>query len=152
MAWRLFFAEFGGKIFALSDMPYTIKYRVPHFIQAMEYAGLGEPWDRQFYFDSKKTRLAGGFSRSECDQVCKPSSVLNSHLSWPDVAITAQCHLLGTRRADASCPSAVLLRIGFAEPCGLPHAGGLLPRLSILTACAAVSLCCTFPGVAPGGR
>ena len=58
---------------------------------------------------------------------------MNSHLSWPGVAATARCHLPGTRRADASCPSAVLLRIGFAEPCSSPHAGELLPRLSTLT-------------------
>ena len=100
----------------------------------------------------QKTRLQSGFSDKRCDQVCKPSSVLDSHLSWPDVAIAARCHLLGTRRAGAWCPSAVLLRIGFAEPRGLPRAGGLLPRLSTLAANAAVFLCCTFPGVAPGGR
>ncbi len=58
---------------------------------------------------------------------------MNSHLSWPGVTAAARCHLHGTRRADAYCPSAVLLRIGFAEPCGSPHAGELLPRLSTLT-------------------
>ncbi len=58
---------------------------------------------------------------------------MDSHLSWPDVAIAARRHLLGTRRAGALCPSAVLLRIGFAEPRGLPRAGELLPRLSTLT-------------------
>ena len=68
-----------------------------------------------------------------CDQACKPSSVVNSHLSWPGVTAAARCHLHGTRRADAYCPSAVLLRIGFAEPCSSPHAGELLPRLSTLT-------------------
>ena len=58
---------------------------------------------------------------------------MNSHLSWLGVTAAARCHLHGTRRADASCPSAVLLRIGFAEPCSSPHAGELLPRLSTLT-------------------
>jgi len=48
---------------------------------------------------------------------------------------------------------AVLLRIGFTWPRGLPRAGELLPRLSILTAKnAAVYFCCTCPEVAFGGR
>ena len=68
-----------------------------------------------------------------CDQACKPSSVVNSHLSWPDVAITARRHLLGTRRAGAIRSSAVLLRIGFTQPRSLLRAGELLPRLSTLT-------------------
>ena len=80
-----------------------------------------------------------------CDQVCKPSSVLDSHLSWPDVAIAAQCHLLGTRRADALSPSAVLLRIGFAQPHSLLCAGGLLPRLSILAAVCGGNFLLHFP-------
>ena len=64
----------------------------------------------------------------------KPSSVVNSHLSWPDVAVAAHATFSGTRRAERShVPSAVLLRIGFAEPHGLPCAGELLPRLSTLT-------------------
>jgi len=88
----------------------------------------------------KKARCSSGFLSFWYDQACKPSSVVNSHLSWPDVAITAQCHLLGTRRADAWSPSAVLLRIGFAEPRGLPRAGELLPRLSILTVSGGISL------------
>ena len=58
---------------------------------------------------------------------------MNSHLSWPDVAITARRHLLGTRRAGAIRSSAVLLRIGFTQPRSLLRAGELLPRLSTLT-------------------
>ena len=71
--------------------------------------------------------------RCWCDRTYKPSSVVNSHLSWPDVAITARRHLLGTRRAGAIRSSAVLLRIGFTQPRSLLRAGELLPRLSTLT-------------------
>ena len=54
------------------------------------------------------------------------------------------------------CPSTALLRIEFtAMDCSQPS-GELLPRLSTLTSFPvrgkAVSLCCTFPGVASGGR
>ena len=60
------------------------------------------------------------------------------------------------RRADAGeylLLLSVLLRIGFAGPCGSPHAGELLPRLSTLTCTRqAVYLCCTFPKVTLGGR
>ena len=81
---------------------------------------------------------------------------MNSHLSWPDVAITARRHLLGTRRAGAIRSSAVLLRIGFTQPRSLLRAGELLPRLSTLTALCghktAVYLCCTIPKVTLGGR
>ena len=50
------------------------------------------------------------------------------------------------------CPSTALLRIEFtAMDCSQPS-GELLPRLSILTVqSTAVSFCCTFPRVAPGG-
>ena len=89
---------------------------------------------------TRKPAKIAGFQCFWCDQTCKPSSVVNSHLSWPDVTIAARCHLLGTRRADASCSSAVLLRIGFAEPRGLPRAGELLPRLSTLTVSGGISL------------
>ena len=39
-----------------------------------------------------------------CDQACKPSSVVNSHLSWLGVAAPARCHLHRTRRAGAYVP------------------------------------------------
>ena len=67
-----------------------------------------------------------------CDQACKPGSVVDSHLSWPDVAI----RLTPPPRdapGRAVCPSTVLLRIGFTGPRSLPRAGELLPRLSTLT-------------------
>ena len=68
-----------------------------------------------------------------CDQTYKPSSVVNSHLSWPGVATTA--HATFSKRAGQalSCFSAVLLRIGFTQPRSLLRAGELLPRLSTLT-------------------
>ena len=55
----------------------------------------------------------------------------------------------------AICPSTALLRIEFTAPFRLRTMGELLPRLSTLTATAnraAVYLCCTCPGVTPGGR
>ena len=61
-------------------------------------------------------------------------------------------HLDGTRRASGIGPFAVLLRIGFTQPRGLPHAGELLPHLSILAVQTAVVFCCTFPRVASGCR
>ena len=67
-----------------------------------------------------------------CDQVCKPSSVLNDHLSRPGIAPRLQPPFKA-RRASVSL-SLVLLRIGFTGPRGLPRAGELLPRLSTLTA------------------
>ena len=77
--------------------------------------------------NEEMTEIISSFFR---DCVCKPGSVLNSHLSWRQVAPTARCHLLGTRRASAFCPSTVLLQIGFTRQSGLPPSGELLPRLS----------------------
>ena len=67
-----------------------------------------------------------------CDQAYKPGSVVDSHLSWPDVAVRLTPP---PRNAQgyAECSSTVLLRIGFTGPRGLPRAGELLPRLSTLT-------------------
>ncbi len=68
-----------------------------------------------------------------CDCVCKPGSVVNSHLSWQLVTETARCHLLRTRRASVLCPTTVLLQIGFTRQISLLISGELLPHLSILT-------------------
>ena len=82
----------------------------------------------------------------------KPSSVVNNHLSWIYVAANLHATSIGAAE-QAYAPAAVLLRIGFTWPYGLPHAGELLPRLSILTAKnAAVSFCCTGPEVTFGRR
>ena len=69
---------------------------------------------------------------TKCDQAYKPSSVVDSHLSWPDVA-TRLTPPPRNAQGYASCSSTVLLRIGFTGPRGLPRAGELLPRLSTLT-------------------
>lgn len=68
------------------------------------------------------------------NQIYKPSSVVNSHLSWQCVTTNAQRHLPGTAE-QALCPSTVLLQIGFTRLICLHITGELLPRLSILTAC-----------------
>ena len=43
------------------------------------------------------------------------------------------------QRATSTLPYSVLLRMGFTKPAGLPTAGTLLPHLSTLTTCVAVS-------------
>ena len=43
------------------------------------------------------------------------------------------------QRATSTLPYSVLLRMGFTKPAGLPTAGALLPHLSTLTTCVAVS-------------
>ena len=84
------------------------------------------------------------------DRICKPGSVLTAIYLG---AVLPRCssHLLGSSRAGFVASSTVLLRIEFTAPRCSHVAGELLPRLSTLTADAAVYLCCTFPGVAPGG-
>ena len=81
---------------------------------------------------------------------------------------TRSSHLPGTA-GPAVCPSTVLLRIEFTSMGSLQPSGELLPHLSTLTSPThvpaktkslqkahsrgeAVSLCCTFPRVASGGR
>ena len=76
--------------------------------------------------------LPGTACSKSCDQVYKPSSVLNSHLSWPVVADRLTPPPWNAQ-GNAKCSSTVLLRIGFTGPRGLPRAGELLPRLSTLT-------------------
>ena len=43
------------------------------------------------------------------------------------------------QRAASTLPYSVLLQMGFTKPAGLPTAGALLPHLSTLTTCVAVS-------------
>ena len=78
--------------------------------------------------NSKKIRVIKTLS----NQIYKPSSVVNSHLSWQRVTTTAQRHLPGTAE-QALCPSTVLLQIGFTRLICLHITGELLPHLSILT-------------------
>ena len=100
-------------------------------------------------------------------KVCKPGSVLTAiYLDLPLPASSS--HLLGTT-GQAICSPTVLLRIEFTGPNRSRSAGELLPHLSTLTSPThvpaktkslqkahsrgeAVSLCCTFPRVASGGR
>ena len=85
-----------------------------------------------------------------CEQVCKPGSVFDSHLSKRIVAGALQPPRERTGRPIA--PIAVLIRIEFTASDTLEPMGELLPRLSTLTSEEAVYLCCTFPEVAFGGR
>ena len=85
-----------------------------------------------------------------CEQVYKPGSVFDSHLSKRIVAGALQPPRERTGRPIA--PIAVLLRIEFTASDTLEPMGELLPRLSTLTSEEAVYLCCTFPEVAFGGR
>ena len=81
------------------------------------------------------------------------SRVLYSTDIYLDLPLpTSSSHLPGTA-GPAMCPSTVLLRIEFTERSSSQSAGELLPRLSTLTGTnPAVSLCCTCPEVAFGGR
>jgi hypothetical protein len=90
-----------------------------------------------------------------CEQVYKPDSVLDSHLSRHTVAGMLKPPPENGRAslANECCPPTVLLRIEFTAAFCLQTPGELLPHLSTLTAqCAAVYLCCTGPEVAFGGR
>ena len=68
----------------------------------------------------------------KCNRVCKPGSVLDSHLSCRAVADTL--HATSPETAGpANVSSTVLLRIEFTAPDSLQPASELLPRLSTLT-------------------
>ena len=75
-------------------------------------------------------------------QDCKPSSGpgrLAAH-GQPSILAAGCLAAPAIRRGHAGPayrPLSMFLRLGFAGPCGLPHAGELLPRLSTLTAKAA---------------
>ena len=66
-----------------------------------------------------------------CEQVCKPGSVFDSHLSKRAVAGALQPPRERTGRPIAPIP--VLLRIEFTASDTLEPMGELLPRLSTLT-------------------
>ena len=97
-----------------------------------------------------RQRLTLVASYRMCEQVCKPGSVFDSHLSSRTVADTVKPPR--ERPGKPVAPIAVLLRIEFTATDTLEPSGELLPRLSTLTSCEAVYLCCTFPEVAFGGR
>ena len=67
-----------------------------------------------------------------CNRVCKPGSVLDSHLSCRTVAGTL-CATSSETAGPANVSSTVLLRIEFTASDSLQPTGELLPRLSTLT-------------------
>lgn len=76
--------------------------------------------------------------------VCKPSSVLNGHLSR--TYISARLKRCGELAGHFYAPDLASSGVYIAHCCQI--AGELLPRLSILTANAAVFFCCTVLEVA----
>ena len=70
------------------------------------------------------------------EQTCKPSSVFDSHLSRPHISIRLKprhgIKYAGPARVKTTPSVSVLHQVGFTWPDGLPPAGELLPRLSIL--------------------
>ena len=67
-----------------------------------------------------------------CEQVCKPGSVFDSHLSSRCVAAAVKPPR--ERPGKPVAPIAVLLRIEFTATDTFEPSGELLPRLSTLTA------------------
>ena len=89
-------------------------------------------------------------SQRRVSQACKPSSVVDGHLSRPTVTGRLQ-RLPGSAAGHRIFPS-ILHQVGFASRTSRQAAGELLPRLSILTSQRdAVYFCCTFLGVASTG-
>ena len=87
------------------------------------------------------------------EQICKPGSVLT--VIYLPVPLPARSSHPGSGRANLYAPIPVLLRIEFTASHCLQPTGELLPHLSTLTTAqraVAVSLCCTCPEVAFGGR
>ena len=83
------------------------------------------------------------------------SRVLYLTVIYLGVPLPARSSHPGSGRASLCAPIPVLLRIEFTATDTSEPSGALLPHLSTLTAGqgpAAVSLCCTFPEVAFGGR
>ena len=92
---------------------------------------------------------AGGFLSGSVSRVLSLKAIICLGLPLP----AGSSHPSDMRPANVHCCiRSVLLRVGFTWPHSLLCAGELLPRLSILTAKAAVSFCCTFPKVTLGGR
>ena len=111
---------------------------------------VGADWRRPYLFCPPQRGMAP--LRRCREQVCKPDSVLDSHLSRPWVAPWLKPPPR-ERPGKPYAPSTVLLRIEFTAADRSRPPGELLPRLSTLTAeTAAVYLCCTCPEVAFGGR
>lgn len=99
----------------------------------------------------KRERIFG------CDQICKPGSVFDNHLSVAACCHAAHATYLNLRRASAA-------RTGRTVPCGVApdwvymaiqspgRRWALTPPFHPYRPKPAVSLCCTVPEVAFGGR
>ena len=83
-------------------------------------------------------------------RVCKPGSVIDSHLSKPEIARRLQPPPRSGRANHILLHGVAPDRVYIVKPMS-PWAGWALtpPFHPYLTA---VSLCCTCPGVTPGGR
>ena len=97
-----------------------------------------------FFCQSKRKSKALAPSIFIASIVCKPSSVLNGHLSRTH--ISARLKRYGERAGHVYAPNLASGGVYIAHCCQI--AGELLPRLSILTANAAVFFCCTVLEVA----
>ena len=126
-------------------------------------------WDGCFCYKQNDTRR--GYAPRRFLYASRPVSRVLSFKTaiYLDALLpTRSSHLPGTA-GPAVCPSTVLLRIEFTSMGSLQPSGELLPHLSTLTSPThvpaktkslqkahsrgeAVSLCCTFPRVASGGR
>jgi len=88
--------------------------------------------NRQFQIQIGKKPARGSRGSVSSNRVCKPGSVLDSHLSCRAVADTL--HATSPETAGpANVSSTVLLRIEFTASVSFQPTGELLPRLSILT-------------------
>ena len=84
-------------------------------------------------------------------RTCKPGSVMTAIYLVPQL-LTGSSRLLGTV-GQTMRSSTALLRIEFTAPQCLHEASALLPHFFTMTSRReATSLCCTCPGVTPGGR
>ena len=103
-------------------------------------------------FPFVQKRRCGDTQRRFCTtRVYKPGSVLTAIYLVPQL-LTGSSHL-PEAVGPTYCFSTVLLRIEFTAPQCSHGAGALLPHLFTLTGRSpAVSLCCTCPEVALGGR
>ena len=92
-------------------------------------------------YDLRYSQLRGGVLLIIVSGVCKPSSVLDDHLSGPAVASRLKrlpVSATGRRRSEprgiaAHASLSILHQVGFTARTSRQAAGELLPRLSILT-------------------
>ena len=88
-----------------------------------------------------------------CEQVCKPGSVLNGHLSWYVVTDVIMRSCLKQDEQPLAFQYRPCFKRGLQSPLCYQRDGKLLPYLSTLTVKnTAVYFCCTFLRVASTGR